>query len=430
MSFTVSRARPVLPAKSLLREVYFSLLQHRKRVVGTVASASIGIFGLVAGIGIARTRDAQTLNRFDALAATHWTAKAAQTRSASYFIEIPSDAEARVERINGVVSSGIHASLRTRSTSSSGSPSSPPFLKVRATPRESDAGTQSSQSSQLSPTFVRAVSPGLFPTIEASFSTGRPFTPNHNVNRDRVCVLGLRAASKLGIDSLYNRPSVYIGTDSFEVIGILDDSATKPELLEAVILPFLTAQQLYQTTDSTLEIRTSVNATNLRPGLLSQRIQLALENSFPDAINVTQPPSLTNEVRDQVSGDLSTGFALLAGLLATLTVATIAISTSSALQTRTHEIGLRRALGAARKHIRYQIILEATVTGAFAAIIGTLAGLLATLAWAEHNHWKVVLDRFTIPGALIAGPLVGIMGSTWPAWKASRQQPADTLRST
>ncbi len=427
MSFTVSRSRPMLSAKSLLREVYYSLKQHRKRVVGTVASASIGIFGLVAGIGIARTRDAQTLNRFDALAATHWTAKATQTAAASYFINIPSDAEARVERINGVVVSGVHASLRTRSTSSSGSPGSPPFLKVRATPRESDADTQPSP---LSPTLVRAASPGLFPTIEASFSTGRPFTPNHNVNRDRVCVLGLRAASKLGIDSLFNRPSVYIGTDSFEVIGILDDSATKPELLEAVILPFLTAEELYQITDSSLEIRTSINATNLPPGLLSQRIQLALENSFPDAINVTQPPSLTNEVRDQVSGDLSTGFALLAGLLATLTVATIAISTSSALQTRTHEIGLRRALGAARKHIRYQIILEATVTGSFAAIVGTLAGLLTTLAWAEHNQWKVVLDRFTIPGALIAGPLVGIAGSIWPAWKASRQQPADTLRST
>jgi putative ABC transport system permease protein len=116
-------------------------------------------------------------------------------------------------------------------------------------------------------------------------------------------------------------------------------------------------------------------------------------------------------------------------LLGALTIATIAISTSSALQTRTHEIGLRRALGAARKHIRYQIILEATITGSFAAIIGTIAGLAATLAWAEHNNWKVVQDRFTIPGALIAGPLVGVIGSIWPAWKASRQQPADTLRS-
>jgi putative ABC transport system permease protein len=134
-------------------------------------------------------------------------------------------------------------------------------------------------------------------------------------------------------------------------------------------------------------------------------------------------------VRDQVSGDLSTGFALLAGLLVALTTATIAISTSSALQTRIHEIGLRRALGAARKHIRQQIILEAMFTGCIASIIGTLAGLLATLAWAQHNHWKVVLDSFTIPGALVAGPLVGIIGSIWPAWKASRQQPADTLRS-
>jgi putative ABC transport system permease protein len=222
---------------------------------------------------------------------------------------------------------------------------------------------------------------------------------------------------------------VYIGSNSFEVMGILDDSVTKPELLDAVILPFSTAEQLYQTFDTSLEIQTSVNATNLKPGVLRRQIQLTLDNSFPNAINVTQPASLTNVVRDQVSGDLSTGFALLAGLLAALTTATIAISTSSALQTRTHEIGLRRALGAARKHIRQQIILEAMITGCIASIVGTLSGLLATLAWAQHNHWKVVLDSFTIPGALVAGPLVGIIGSMWPAWKASRQQPADTLRS-
>lgn len=426
MSLSTFGARPVLAKKSLLREVYFSLLQHRKRVVATMASASIGIFGLVAGIGIARTRDAQTLNRFDTLAATHLTARAEQTPSASYLVSIPADAEERVERINGVVASGLYASLRTPINSRSvigNAPSPPTSLRVRVTPRESDAVAPTS------PTLVRAASAGFFPAIGASFSTGRAFTANHNTHGDRVCVIGLRAATKLGIDTLYNRPSVYIGSESFEVMGILDATATKPELLDAVILPMSTAEQLYQTFDSSLEIQTSVNATNLKAGVLRRQIQLTLDNSFPNAINVTQPASLTNVVRDQVSGDLSTGFALLAGLLVALTTATIAISTSSALQTRTHEIGLRRALGAARKHIRQQIILEATVTGCAAAIVGTLAGLLATLVWAQHNHWKVVLDRFTIPGALVAGPLVGIVGSMWPAWKASRQQPADTLRS-
>jgi putative ABC transport system permease protein len=420
MTLATYRARPVLANKSLLREVYFSLLQHRKRVVATMASASIGIFGLVAGIGISRTRDAQTLNRFDTLAATHLSARAQQTQFASYPISIPADAEARVEHINGVVTSGLSASVRAP-TNSPSSPPAPP--RVRSTPRESDTAVPAS------PALVRAASPGLFPAIGASFSTGRPFSTNHNVHADRVCVIGLRAATKLGIATLYNRPSVYIGSNSFEVMGILDDSVSKPELLDAVILPLSTAEQFYQTFDASLEIQTSVNATNLKPGVLRRQIQLTLENSFPNAINVTQPASLTNLVRDQVSGDLSTGFALLAGLLVALTTATIAISTSSALQTRTHEIGLRRALGAARKHIRQQIVLEATFTGCIASIVGTLAGLLATLAWAQHNHWKVVLDSFTIPGALVAGPLVGVIGSIWPAWKASRQQPADTLRS-
>jgi putative ABC transport system permease protein len=418
MNLTHGQARPVLTKTNLFREGYFSLVQHRTRAIATIAAASIGIFGLVAGIGITRTRDAQTLNRFDALAATHLTAKPRQTGLASYLVQIPADAEERLEAINGIVSAGIYASLRTRSSLDALTP------LVRSTPRESDAGKQTVAA------LLRAASPSFFPAIGTRFASGRPFSENHNTYRDRVCVVGLGVANRLGIASLVPRPSVFIGDDHFEVIGILDNAPSKPELLEAVILPLRTAEELFVIADKSVEIRTSVNATNLPPGFLNSHIQLTLAHSFPGAISVTQPAGLTNTVRDKNNADLNTGLALLAGLLTTLTIATIAISTSSALQTRTHEIGLRRALGAARKHIRRQIMLEASATGAVAAILGTLAGLLTTLAWAEHNHWKVVLDRYTIPGALIAGPLVGIIGSLWPAWKASRQQPADTLRSS
>jgi putative ABC transport system permease protein len=135
-------------------------------------------------------------------------------------------------------------------------------------------------------------------------------------------------------------------------------------------------------------------------------------------------------VRDKISSDLNSGFTFLAALLIALTIATISISTSSAVEARRYEIGLRRALGASRKHIREQIIIEASLTGVVAAIVGTLTGLLAALYWSHHNQWHVVQDRITIPAALLACPLLGILGGIWPAWKASRQEPADTLRSS
>ena len=505
VSLTTPQARPVISKRNLFREVYFSLRQHHRRVIATVASAAIGIFGLVAGIGITRTRDAQTLNRFDALAATQLTARVQQSNPASYPVTLPPNAQDRLENINGIVSAGTYATISLDSSASTSSfgtrtlnqsqlrraegeparrslstpvnptgkaigpesrvaaepsargsnasnldliaanalnlnfdlnlnfkpnPNLDPNLEevpstflVRATLRETDA------SAQTFPAILRAASPGLFPTIQVAFTTGRPFTAGNNTNRDHVAVIGSRVANQLGITSLANRPSVYIGNEYFEVLGIVGENVTKPELVNAVILPTLTAQQIYTMTDPSIEIRTSINATNLSADVLTQQIQLALANANPEAIQVTQPSGLTNIVRDQISGDLNTGFTFLAALLITLTIATISISTSSAVEARRHEIGLRRALGAARKHIRRQIILEAAFTGGIAAIIGTLTGLLATLYWAQRSQWNVVQDRITIPAALIAGPLLGILGGIWPAWKASRQQPADTLRS-
>jgi hypothetical protein len=486
MGATTPRAKPVISKRNLFREVYFSLQQNHKRVIATVASASIGIFGLVAGIGITRTRDAQTLNRFDALAATQLTARVQQSDPSKYLVTLPSNAPERLENINGIIAAGTYAEVFVGLSESSGSagamgpdqqlPASAARLRstldtpaassgarldprlaasklaaaslpsvdrstansptlyggapsaltefVRATPRQSDAGEQ------RFPAVLRAVSPGLFPTIQAAFTTGRPFGEGNNTNRDHVAVIGLAVANQLGITSLANRPSVFIGNEPFEVLGIVGDNTVKPELINAVLLPTLTAEKLYETTGTSIEIRTSVNATNLTPGVLSEQIQLALANTQPGAIGVTKPSGLTNAVRDKISGDLNSGFTFLAVLLIALTIATISISTSSAVEARRYEIGLRRALGASRKHIRQQIIIEASLTGVVAAIVGTLTGLLAVLYWSHRNQWHVVQDRITIPAALLAGPLLGILGGIWPAWKASRQEPADTLRSS
>jgi putative ABC transport system permease protein len=450
MSVVTPRGKPTITKRNLFREVYFSLQQHHKRVIASVASASIGIFGLVAGIGITRTRDAQTLNQFDALAATQLTARVAQTSPASYPVALPPDAAERLENINGIVSAGTYApvaidrlapgarganptpvvqakspsqflasGVNNRPTRDDASP-----ILVRATPQISDAGLQ------IVSAPVFAVSPGFFPTIQAAFTTGRPFTETNDLSADHVTVIGLGVAEQLGIVSLVNRPSIYLGDERFEVLGIAAANTTKPELVNAVMLPAMTAQRLFRTTDTAVEIRTSVNATNLPADALNEQIQLVLSNSQPQAITVTKPSGLTNSVRDKISSDLHSGFTFLAALLVVLTISTISISTSSAVQARIHEIGLRRALGASRKHIRQQIILEACFTGGIAAIVGTLSGLLAILYWAHRNHWNVVQDRITIPAALLSGPLLGIIGGIWPAWKASRQEPADTLRNT
>jgi hypothetical protein len=120
---TTPRAKPAISKRNLFREVYFSLQQNHKRVIATASSASIGIFGLVAGIGITRTRDAQTLNRFDALAATQLTARVQQTDPSKFLVTLPSNAPERLENINGIIAAGTYAEVFVGLPESPGSPS-------------------------------------------------------------------------------------------------------------------------------------------------------------------------------------------------------------------------------------------------------------------------------------------------------------------
>jgi putative ABC transport system permease protein len=98
------------------------------------------------------------------------------------------------------------------------------------------------------------------------------------------------------------------------------------------------------------------------------------------------------------------------------------------IQRRT-EIGLRRALGATRRHIAIQFTTEALTLSTLGGILGILAGALITAVYAHARHWSTATPPALIAAALGAALTVGLAAGLYPAARAARLQPTDALRS-
>ena len=102
--------------------------------------------------------------------------------------------------------------------------------------------------------------------------------------------------------------------------------------------------------------------------------------------------------------------------------------TTSVFQ-RAGEFGLRRAIGARKKHVAALVLTEAVITGIMGGIIGSYLAVLAILGVTIARAWQPVLDMRLIPPTILAGALVGLVGGAIATWRASQIQPSDALRS-
>jgi putative ABC transport system permease protein len=96
---------------------------------------------------------------------------------------------------------------------------------------------------------------------------------------------------------------------------------------------------------------------------------------------------------------------------------------------RRGEIGLRRAIGAKRRHIAAQVLAEATLVALIGGGAGALLGALATAAYATARRWPATLSAEALVSSVAIAILIGAAGVLCPALKAARLSPAEALRS-
>ena len=312
--------------------------------MGTV----IGLAALVATVGLSQTAGNRIVGRFDELAATEITVMARPPAVDGIANDLPWDSPSRVRRLNGVVAAGNISVVDVGDALVSTSPVVDPLNR-------SDL--------KLS---VQAVSPGLFPAVRADLASGRYPDQQHSRRSEQVTVLGSAAAERLGVSGLGQLPAIRIGDDVFVVMGIIDHVERQFDLLGSVIIPEGTAQRLYRlSSPETVLIESQIGAASL----IARQVPLALRPDRPTGLEVSFPAE-PQRVRDAVQSDLNLLFVILGGVALLVGAIGIANVTLVSVMERTGEIGLRRALGATRRTIAAQFLVESGAMGAVGGVLG------------------------------------------------------------
>ncbi len=400
-------SRSGITLRDLFNEALAGMFARPGRMMLTVVGVVIGLTALVATLGLSRTAGNRITSEFDPLAATELFVTAKP--SAAGMIDpkaIPWDAPARLRRLNGVVAAGTMSEVDVRDALVSSSAAKDPLNQT---------------SFKLA---VHAASPELFRAVRADLAVGRVPDEGHSERADRVAVLGADAARRLGISGLGALPAIYIGDHLYLVMGILKDVARKPELLGSVIIPEGTARHDFRLAGpGTVVIETQIGAAYL----IADQTRAALRPDAPRVLKVEMPQE-PRRVRDEVQSDVNVLFLLLGALSLVVGAIGIANITLVSVMERTAEIGLRRAIGATRRHIAAQFLLESASMGVIGGILGASLGVIIVVAVSAYELWTPVLDPWAPVIAPLIGAAIGLLSGLYPALRAAHLEPVEAFR--
>jgi putative ABC transport system permease protein len=208
------------------------------------------------------------------------------------------------------------------------------------------------------------------------------------------------------------------------VAGILNPAVLAPGIDTSVLVGFPAAETYlgFDGHPSAIYVRAATSQVTAVDALLAGQAN----PQSPNSVDVSQPSAALVAQADAQSAfnDLFLGLGAVALLVGAVGVANIMVI--SVLERRS-EIGLRRALGATRGHIRVQFLSEAILLAALGGAAGVAAGAAAIAIYAHVKGWAVVIPAEAWAGGLTAALLIGAVAGLLPALRAARMSPTQAL---
>ena len=278
--------------------------------------------------------------------------------------------------------------------------------------------------------------PSFFEVNNYELEWGRFFTPGEERGRRRLAVLGATAGERLGMEDTSELlgKTIQIRGIPFEVIGVLkargDGGWNDPD--QRVYVPLATAQFRVFGTD---RLR-SISVQTSSPAVMDQAtgaIDAVLRREH--RLQPGQPSDFT--IRDQAvfidtfQETTRTFSFLLAGIaLISLLVGGIGIMNIMLVSVteRTKEIGVRKAMGARRRDILLQFLTESLMLCMAGGVVGILLGVGAAVALSRIAEWNTAVAPESILLAFGFAAAVGVFFGIWPARRAARLDPIQSLR--
>ncbi|WP_228506491.1 ABC transporter permease [Plantibacter sp. VKM Ac-2880] len=389
--------RSRLLGRDILRLGTTGLRARPTRAVLSALGIAIGIAAMIAVVGISSSSQAKLQAQLSALGTNLLTVEPGQNLFGEA-ATLPANTVGKVGLIDGVEQAGSAAALDG-------------VLVYRSSliDRASSGGL-----------WAAAVSEGLLDVVGGTLATGDWL--NRATGSYPAVVLGSKAAERLGITTVGSM--VQLGDQYVTVVGILDPLDLAPELDTAAMVGENVATERfgYEGEPTTVYERSTDERVEAVRDLLPRTVNPAA----PEEVEVSRPSDAlaAKQAADQAFTGLLLGLGSVALLVGGIGVAnTMVISVLE----RRREIGLRRALGATRGHIRSQFLTEALLLSALGGVAGAGLGTAVTSVVAAMNDWPTAVPPEVLLAGVGATLAIGAIAGLYPAIRAARTPPTSAL---
>ena len=289
-------------------------------------------------------------------------------------------------------------------------------------------------------TALQGVTPEYFQAREWDVISGRPITPEDVDAAGKVVLLGQTVKENLFGDSDPVGQTVRIKKVPFTVAGVLarkGQSTQGDDQDDTVIVPLSTARKKVLGISQANARAVGAVLIKIRDGgrmkeaesqireLLRQRHHLQANQDDDFAIRNLSEIMASQEAAAHVMSLLLAAVAavsLVVGGIGIMNIMLVSVTE------RTHEIGLRRAVGARRRDILNQFLVEAVFVSLAGGLIGIAVGIIGSWAIGAIFQWNVLVSFSAILPAFLFAVAVGVFFGYYPARKASLLKPIEALR--
>lgn len=260
---------------------------------------------------------------------------------------------------------------------------------------------------------------------------GRYITTSDMERNEKVAVIGSAVVNKLFDDEEAVGKYIRINGNKFLVIGILESVANGMEGTndDMVIIPINVAQRTLKITSVTMFLATATSSETL--DLATQKIKDFLFNVFKDDDSYIV---FTQEAMLNIMNTISDIMMLILGSIATISLVVGGIGIMNimlvSVSERTREIGIRKAIGAKKKDIMIQFLIESLLLTGIGGLIGVAFGLLAIKY--VIGAIDLLESVYSVPWTIAAFSIslvIGVVFGLFPANKAAKLNPIDALRT-
>jgi putative ABC transport system permease protein len=376
------------------------LRTRRVRAALSAVGIAIGIASLVAVLGASESSKADLIATLDRLGTNLLRVEPGET----FFGEdadLPAQASAMIARIGPV-----------ERVSATGS--------VDASVRRTDLISEL----ETGGIAVRAADTDLLDALGGRIAAGAFL--NEGTARHPAVVLGATAAERLGVGRADGSVLVWLGERWFSVVGVLEPLTLAPELDSAALVGFpAAADYLFDDGEaSTVYVRADPDTVEDVRSVLAA----TANPERPEEVEVSRPSDAieARAAAKTAFTSLFVGLGAVALLVGGVGIANVMVM--SVLERRS-EIGLRRALGATRGHVRSQFLAESLLLAGIGGATGAAGGVLVTALLARSRGWETAVPLWLPPAGVLAALVIGVAAGLYPAVRAARLPPTEALRT-